>query len=79
MFQIRQTGLFLMDISSLAGSMPHVLSSFQLDDSSVALIALLAGMMGGYRLSGWHEQLKARRARVAASKPRSARKADSRN
>jgi hypothetical protein len=56
--------------------MPHLLSAFQLDDSSVALIALLAGMMGGYRLTGWHEQLKAKRARVAASKPESRRKAD---
>jgi hypothetical protein len=38
--------------------------AFQLDDSSVALIALLAGMMGGWKLTGWHDQLKARRARV---------------
>jgi hypothetical protein len=41
------------------------LSGLQLDDSSVALIALLVGMIGGYRLTGWHEQLKAKRARVA--------------
>ena len=36
-----------------------------MDDSSVALIALLAGMIGGWRLTGWHEQLKAKRARVS--------------
>jgi hypothetical protein len=65
-----------MDIFSVLGSIPHLFSTFQLDDSSVALIALLAGMLGGYRLTGWHEQLKAKRARVAASKPRSRRKPD---
>jgi hypothetical protein len=61
-----------MDISSIVGSLPHFFSTFQLDDSSVALIALLAGMMGGYRLTGWHEQLKAKRAKVSASKPQGA-------
>jgi hypothetical protein len=64
-----------MDITSLTGSLAHVLRSFQLDDSSVALIALLAGMVGGYRLTGWHEQLKAKRAKVAARKPEGPRKA----
>jgi hypothetical protein len=62
-----------MDISSVLGSMPHLFNTFQLDDSSVALIALLAGMLGGYRLTGWHEQLKARRARIA-SKPQDPRR-----
>jgi hypothetical protein len=58
-----------MDITSIAESLPHFFSTFQLDDSSVALIALLAGMMGGYRLTGWHEQLKAKRAKVTSGKP----------
>jgi hypothetical protein len=65
-----------MDITSIAASLPRLFSTFQLDDSSVALIALLAGMMGGYRLTGWHEQLKAKRAKVAASKPQGTRKPD---
>jgi hypothetical protein len=43
------------------------LSALQLDDSSIALIALLVGMIGGYRLTGWHEQLKAKRAKVRRS------------
>ncbi len=55
-----------MNLFSYAGSLAHHMSAFQLDDSSVALIALLAGMIGGYRITGWHAQLKARRARVAA-------------
>ena len=41
------------------------LGGLQLDDSSVAMIALLAGMLGGYWINGRHEQLKARRAEVA--------------
>ncbi len=58
-----------MNVLSYAGSLAQHVRTFQLDDSSVALIALLAGMIGGYRLTGWHAQLKAKRARVAG-KPR---------
>ena len=54
-----------MNLVSIVGSCAHFLGSFQLDDSSVALIALLAGMVGGYRLTGWHDQLKAKRAKIA--------------
>jgi len=60
-----------MEAFSFAGS----LSALQLDDSSVALIALQLGMIGGYRLTGWHAQLKAKRARVAA-RPQISRKPD---
>jgi hypothetical protein len=31
-------------------------SSFTLDDSSLALIALLAGMAGGWTLTNWRDQ-----------------------
>jgi hypothetical protein len=54
-----------MNVFSFAESFAHHMSTFQLDDSSVALIALLVGMIGGYRLTGWHAQLKAKRARIA--------------
>ena len=63
-----------MDITTITGSITHLLGSIQLDDSSVSLIALLAGMVGGYRLTGWHGQLKAKRARVTAGKARNPRK-----
>jgi hypothetical protein len=53
-----------MNLFAFAESCAHFLGTLQLDDSSVALIALLAGMMGGYRLTGWHEQMKARRAKI---------------
>jgi len=48
---------------SLAG-FTHAVSSLALDDSSLALIALLAGMAGGWSLTGWREQLKAKRAKA---------------
>jgi hypothetical protein len=53
-----------MNLVSFAGSFGHWLGALQLDDSSAELLALLAGMLGGWRLTSWHDQLKARRARV---------------
>lgn len=58
-----------MNALSVAGSFAHHLNTFQLDDSSMALIALLIGMIGGYRITGWHAQLKAKRARIASERP----------
>lgn len=57
-----------MNAFATAGSLAHHFSTFQLDDSSMALIALLVGMIGGYRITGWHAQLKAKRARIVADK-----------
>jgi len=57
-----------MNLLFFADSLQHALSTFQLDDSSIALIALVGGMMVGYRLTGWHDQLKARRSRVARTR-----------
>jgi hypothetical protein len=41
-----------MDLSSLGS----LISSLTLDDSSLALIALLAGMAGGWFLTNWWDQ-----------------------
>ena len=65
-----------MNVLSFADSFAHHIRTFQLDDSSVALIALLVGMIGGYRITGWHAQLKAKRAKVAAKPQRLQRKPD---
>jgi hypothetical protein len=54
------------DVVSFAG-FAHVLNALALDDSSLALLALLAGMAGGWSLTGWREQLRARRARTATA------------
>jgi hypothetical protein len=53
-------GLCVMDVFSLTGS---------IDDSSISLIALLAGMFGGYWINGRFEQLRAKRAKVVARSP----------
>ncbi len=45
-------GFAAMDL----GSLPHLFNSFTLDDSSLALIALLAGMAGGWTLTNWRDQ-----------------------
>jgi hypothetical protein len=36
------------------------------DDSTLSVIALLAGMFGGYWINGRFEQLKAKRAKVVS-------------
>jgi hypothetical protein len=38
------------------GSLSQLIGSFTLDDSSLALIALLAGMTGGWMLNNWRDQ-----------------------
>jgi hypothetical protein len=53
-----------MNFVSIAASLPHLFSSLTLDDSSLALIALLAGMAGGWTLTGWRDQVKARKAKI---------------
>ena len=64
MFPPCQTGAIKqMNFSSLIEPIQHV--SYAIDDSSLALMALLAGMIGGWKITGWREQLKARRVRVA--------------
>jgi hypothetical protein len=45
----------------------HVLNAVALDDSSLALLALLAGMAGGWTLTGWRERLLARREKAATA------------
>ena len=77
MFGLSQTGaLLMMNVLSFADSFAQHMRSFQLDDSSVALIALLAGMIGGYRITGWHAQLKAKRAKIATKPHGLSRKSD---
>jgi len=56
-------GVVHMNAVSLA-SLPHLLSSLAFDDCSLALIALLTGMAGGWTLTGWREQMKAKRAKA---------------
>jgi len=53
-----------MDLASL-GSLQHLVSSISLNDSSLALIALLAGMAGGWIVTNWREQqVRLKRAKI---------------
>jgi len=38
------------------GTLSQLIGSFTLDDSSLALIALLAGMAGGWMINNWRDQ-----------------------
>jgi len=64
-----------MHLFSLADP-SHALHAFQLNDSSLALIALLVGMGVGWSVTGWREQLKARRAKIERSRQGPASKPD---
>ena len=51
-----------MNLASLIEPIQRV--SYSIDDSSLALMSLLVGMIGGWKITNWREQLKARRVRV---------------
>ncbi|HZO23443.1 MAG TPA: hypothetical protein VFB37_13150 [Steroidobacteraceae bacterium] len=59
-----------MTLISFAAPVAHLFNTIQPDDSGVCLLALLAGVIGGWRLTGWHDQLKARRAKIQRDTPR---------
>ena len=54
-----------MDLASIAQSVPHALGALELDDSTVSVLAMLLGIVGGWYLTGLHQQLKARRVKVS--------------
>jgi hypothetical protein len=76
MFRSYRTQDLVMNLFSFLGSLAHTFGSLQLDDSSTSLIALLAGVVGGWRLTGWHEQLKVKRAKIARKEQMIERKPD---
>ena len=53
-------------IFDVASSLPHLLSSIQIDESSVSVLAMLAGVIGGWVLTGLHQQMKAKRVKLAS-------------
>jgi hypothetical protein len=66
-----------MDAFSFADSLAQSMNAFQVDDSTVAVLALLVGIIGGYQITGWHTKLmKAKRAKVGAQRLRVNRKPD---
>jgi len=63
-----------MNLLSIMEPIQH--ASYAIDDSSLAVMALVAGMIGGWKVTGWREQLKARRVRSDHKGGRPPRKAD---
>jgi len=54
-----------MNIAAFLEYLPSLLSTGALDESSVALIALVGGIVGGWTITGWrHQQLKARKIKI---------------
>jgi hypothetical protein len=60
-----------MNLSSLIEPIQRV--SYSIDDSSLALMSLLVGTIGGWKITNWREQLKAKRVRVERKAERSGR------
>jgi hypothetical protein len=53
-----------MYVLELIQSLPALAGSLPLDDNTLGVLALLAGMSGGWYLTGLREQLKAKKVKV---------------
>jgi hypothetical protein len=57
-----------MSIVDMVQAVPHFLSAIPFDDSSISVLAMLAGVIGGWTLTGMHQQMKAKRVKMNARK-----------
>lgn len=57
-----------MDVLPFFEVLPQVFASITLDDSSVALLAMLLGMGGGWILTERREQARARKAKIPGNR-----------
>ncbi|MEP7243049.1 MAG: hypothetical protein ABI885_05115 [Gammaproteobacteria bacterium] len=58
-----------MTIVDMVQAVPHLLSAIPFDDSSICVLAMLAGIIGGWTLTGMQQQLKGKRVKMNARKP----------
>ena len=49
-------------------SLPHLLASIPMDDNTVSVLAMLIGIAGGWTLTSFHQQMKAKRVKVESQK-----------
>jgi SRSO17 transposase len=49
-------------------SVPHLLAAIPLDDNTVSVLAMLIGIAGGWTLTGFHQQMKAKRVKIESEK-----------
>lgn len=63
-----------MSIVGMVQAVPHLLRSIPFDDSSISVLAMLAGIIGGWTLTSVHQQMKAKKVKVARKRPQGLRK-----
>lgn len=61
---------------SLFESFAQIVGAFQFDDSTISVLAMLLGIIAGWTLTGWHQQMKAKRVKVARRRLDGLRKQD---
>jgi hypothetical protein len=54
---------------SLFESVARALGSLQFDDSTISVLAMLLGLIAGWKLTGLHQQLKAKRVKMSRRRP----------
>ena len=59
----------------MAQSVPQALGA-QLDDSTISVLAMLIGIVGGWALTGLHQQMKAKRVKMTRKQQPTLRKPD---
>jgi hypothetical protein len=64
-----------MNIVEVVQSLPQLLAS-NIDDSSISVLAMLAGIIGGWTLTGVHQQMKAKRVKIRKQQNPTLRKPD---
>lgn len=51
-------------VVELVRSLPHLVRSLPIDENSISVLAMLAGIVGGWTLTGLHQQMKAKRVKL---------------
>jgi hypothetical protein len=49
-------------------ALPHLVRSLPIDDNSISVLAMLAGIIGGWTVTGLHQQAKAKRVKLESRK-----------
>jgi|GEM_PF-1765571 len=63
-----------MTLFTFAQWLSQVFNSIPLDDSSLSVLAMLAGIIGGWTLTSLHQQTKAKKVKLPRKPPANPRK-----
>ena len=61
---------------SVFDTFAHALGAFQFDDNTISVLAMVLGIVAGWTLTGLHQQMKAKRVKVARRRIDGLRKPD---